>query len=343
MVRHLRRLLIICLWFLIAACTSPSVSPSPVPTFSIDDYPVLRNLGEERPNTEQQKYLGLIKVYAEHSVRDVKGTEGSYLVQGAGTVVILGERLYVITARHIVVPSLLIETLVLNRDDPKKKEEIKFDKIQEVGSRVVVGIGVEPSAILLARTERGILSDIALLEIPVEEYSFLKPYLHLSSGLSSPPAEQKLEDLIGKEVRVWGYPAGLSPQATSGCCTVTDVRSDYIILNQALYGGYSGGLVLQSDGRTIIGMPLRSDEGYQQTIALRWDVVESLLSDLGSLQRVTLGESVTITEERPTIETKEGSAQGKPSRTALFTYQELYSRFVPTPTPGSKWWEFWKR
>lgn len=339
MARILSRLLILvaCSVFLAVACTSHPASPSPVPTFSIDSYPVLRNLGGERPDAEQ-RYIGLVKVYAEHHVRDRKGTEGLYLVQGAGTLVTVAtsgqQRLYVVTARHVVVPSPFIKTLVLNPDDPKRKKELKFEEISEVSSRVLVGIGVEPSAILLAKTRQGILSDVAFLEIPLEEYSFLKPYLHLFTRLSPPSAEQNMEDLIGGEVRVWGYPAGLSPQSASGCCVVTDIRPAYMILNQALIGGYSGGLVLHSDGKTILGIPVRSDERAQQTIALRWDLVESLLSDPGSLQRVALGESVEITEE---------NIENKQQQTARFVYQEFYSRFVPTPTPESKWWEVWKR
>lgn len=338
MARALFRLLILvtCPMFLAIACTSRPAFPSPVPSFSADNYPVLRGMSGERPDAEQ-RYIGLVKVYAEHHVRDRKGTEGSYLVQGAGTLITIvtsgQQRLYVITARHVVVPSPFIKTLVLNHEDPKRKKEIKFDKINEVWSRVLVGIGVEPSAILLAKTREGVLSDIALLEIPIKEYISLKPYLHLFTRLSPPSVEQKIEELVGSEVRVWGYPAGLSPQAASGCCIVTDIRPAYMILNQDLIGGYSGGLVLHSDGKTILGMPVRSDKEAHQTIALRWDTVESLLNDPSSLQRVAPGDFIEILEENADRE----------QEAARFTYREFYSPFVPITTPESKWWEFWKR
>lgn len=127
-------------------------------------------------------------------------------------------------------------------------------------------------------------------------------------------------------MEVWGYPAKQSPQVQK--LSVSDVAPDYFVINQALEQGYSGGLVLLSEGnteKTVAGMVIRADKESNQSIILTWSTVNSMLDAAAnntSSTKVALNESAQY---------KDVSFQFAAFHTLPFT-----------PTISAQWWEVWK-
>jgi hypothetical protein len=304
--------------FVLAACSSQNVPPTVSPltdiTTSSGNYPAAAILQEvEKP---EDGLLGLVKIFAEHGFEDVEGTRGTYTAQGTGIVVIREGRWFIVTAKHMIVPNPELKSIILDLEDPDK--EITFGKISNTRSRVIAGYtSVEPSAIWLPIENR---IDVAVLEISEKMASSLV-YRSLN-------ADRFASNLFtpGHDVEVWGYPAKQSPQVQR--LTVSDVATDYFVLNQALEQGYSGGLVLLSEvgtEKTIAGMVIRADKESNQSIVLTWSLVNSMLDAAAnntSSQKVAANESVQY---------KDVLLQFAPFHTSPFTQ-----------TTSTKWWEVWK-
>lgn len=127
-------------------------------------------------------------------------------------------------------------------------------------------------------------------------------------------------------MEVWGYPAKQSPQVQR--LTISDVATDYFVLNQALEQGYSGGLVLLSEGdaeKMVAGMVIRADKESNQSIVLTWSLVNSMLDAAVnniSSQKVMVNESLQY-------------------RDVSFQFDSVHT--LPfTQTTSTKWWEVWK-
>lgn len=302
--------------YVLVACSSqnvnapPTVSPLTDITTSSDNYPAAAILQEVEETKDG--LLGPVKIFAEHSLADVEGTRGTYTAQGTGILIIRDDRWFIVTARHVIVPNPELRSIVLDQ------EEITFERINNTRSRIIVGYtSVEPSAIWLPAEDR---IDIAVLEISEKMASSLV-YRSLNvDGFVSNPF------IPGYDVEVWGYPAKQSPQVQR--LTISDVVTDYFVLNQALEQGYSGGLVLLSEEgmkKTAAGMVIRADRESNQSIALTWSLVDSMLdaaaNDISS-QRVAINES---------IQYKDVSFQFASFHTVPFTQ-----------TTSAEWWQFWR-
>jgi len=304
--------------FVLAACSSQNVPPTVSPltdiTTSSDNYPAAAVL-QEAEETEDG-LLGLVKIFAEHGFEDVEGTRGTYTAQGTGIVVIREGRWFIVTAKHMIVPNPELKSIILDLEDPDK--EITFGKISNTRSRVIAGYtSVEPSAIWLPNEDR---IDVAVLEISEKMASSLV-YRSLNADrfVSNPFTP-------GHDVEVWGYPAKQSPQVQK--LTISDVATDYFVLNQALEQGYSGGLVLLSEGgteKTVAGMVIRADKESNQSIVLTWSLVNSMLDAAAnniSSQKVVVNESIQYQD-------------------VSFQFASVHT-FPFTQTTSTKWWEVWK-
>jgi hypothetical protein len=304
--------------FVLAACSSQNVPPTVSPltdiTTSSDNYPAAAIL-QEAEETEDG-LLGLVKIFAEHGFEDVEGTRGTYTAQGTGIVVIREGRWFIVTAKHMIVPNPELKSIILDLEDPDK--EITFGKISNTRSRVIVGYtSVEPSVIWLPVEDR---IDVAVLEISEKMASSLV-YRSLNADrfVSNPFTP-------GHDVEVWGYPAKQSPQVQR--LTISDVATDYFVLNQALEQGYSGGLVLLSEGgmeKTVAGMVIRADKESNQSIVLTWSLVNSMLDAAAnniSSQKLAVNESIQYKD-------------------VSFQFASVHT-FPFTQTTSTKWWEVWK-
>jgi hypothetical protein len=304
--------------FALAACSSQNVPATVSPltdiTTSSDNYPAAAIL--QKSEKTEDGLLGLVKIFAEHGFEDVEGTRGTYTAQGTGIVVIREGRWFIVTARHMIVPNPELKSIILDLEDPGK--EVTFGKISNTRSRVIAGYtSIEPSVIWLPVGDR---TDIAVLEISEEMASSLV-YRSLNADrfVSNPFTP-------GHDVEVWGYPAKQFPQVQR--LTISDVATDYFVLNQALEQGYSGGLVLLSEGGTekmVAGMVIRADRESNQSIVLTWSLVNSMLDAAAnntSSQKVAVNESVQY---------KGVSLHFAPFHTSPFTQ-----------TTSTKWWEVWK-
>lgn len=304
--------------FVLAACSSQNVPPTVSPltdiTTSSDNYPAAAIM--QQAEKTEDGLLGLVKIFAEHGFEDEEGTKGTYTSQGTGILVIREGRWFVITAKHMIVPNPDLKSIILDPEDPDK--EITFGNIIKTRSRVIAGYtSVEPSVIWLPVEDR---IDVAVLEISEKMASSLV-YRSLNADrfVSNPFTP-------GHDVEVWGYPAKQSPQVQR--LTISDVATDYFVLNQALEQGYSGGLVLLTEGGTekiVAGMVIRADKDSNQSIVLTWPLVNSLLDAAAnniSSQKVVVNE--------------------------ILQFEDVSFEFVSLHTPpftqttSTKWWEVWK-
>jgi len=238
---------------------------------------------------------GLVKVFSEHVIkgsdRKGKAVTGDYVVQGAGSVVVSDGRIFIVTAKHVVLPNTAIKAL---KDKKDEKKSIEFEEITEISAKVLVGaLGVTPEALWLSRQ-----NDVAILQIAQKDqksvldvYSPFAPIeIGSPSGLVRP----------GLEVESWGFPARQNPQVEK--VVVASVDSECFVLNRALLRGYSGGLVLIKTGETksIGGVIFRADEQANQTSVLPWSIAARLLQAAQSnklspsIEKVELGNAVKL-------------------------------------------------
>jgi len=300
---------------------------------SVDNYPAAASREMQEVPVGEYVYMGLIKVYAEHGLKDRNGTSGSYALQATGQVIAVDGHLYVVTPVHVIVPNPLTESIKL----PEAKREIPFDTIIQTGARVAIGYtGITPSAIWLPATND--VEEVAILVIPDKEYQNLLPLIKRIPNTSINPSWQPDISLLRQKVEMWGLPpekAQLKEGAISG------VSPGYLTINQPVDNGYSGGTIvlLGSDAvtKTVIGM-ITSVKG-EQTFARSWEII-----------RKALDAAVNGSKEMVKVEPNQTIAYGSdfffaslsPGNT-LFTFTATLQDFSTLMTPPpKKWWEFWK-
>lgn len=260
----------------------------------LDNYKALRI---PLKNSLANGLYGIVKVFSEHEMNGVghkgKSVTGDCVVQGAGSVVVLDGRMFIVTAKHVVVPNTAIKSLV---DKKNEKKKIEFEEIKDIGAKVLVGsLGVVPDAVWLS-----FQYDVAILQIAQkDEQSVLDVYFR---DPSAPIDIGSTSDSIrpGLEVESWGFPARQNPQVEK--VVVASVDNECFVLNRALLRGYSGGLVLRKTGETksIGGVIFRADEQANQTSVLPWDIAARLLQAAqsnklsSSIEKVELGNTVTL-------------------------------------------------
>ena len=242
---------------------------------------------------------GIIKVFSEQEIKGVSPKGKSVAAytrwQGAGSVVVLDGCMFIVTVRHNIASRTDIR--VIEEIDLKgKKKTIEFEKIDQIGAKVLVGsLGVIPENIWFSRQY-----DISVLQIaPKDQKSVLDVYSRDSGApinITSPSNNVR----SGIEVESWGFPARQDPQVEK--LMVASVDSEYFVLNRALLRGYSGGLVLVKTGKTksIGGVIFRADDQANQTAVLPWSIVSSILQAAKSnkvspdIEKVELGNAVSI-------------------------------------------------
>lgn len=294
--------------FILAACASEKVSPTPLPPLidivtSPKNYPVLAtqakaNSSPKDSSSPKNSFFGLVKLFVEHGLEDIKGTRGTYAAQGTGSVFTRNKRWFIVTAKHIVIPNLNLQSIVLDPSKPDKK--ITFEKINKTSASVLIGyLSVEPIAIWLPTDDN---IDVAVLEFS-EDASASVTSTALSLSVNSNNYLSITTGLLGREIKVWGYPAKQSSQMQKPSISDVSPATGYIVVNQSLEQGYSGGLALltEGDSEKILGMVIRTDQTSQQSIILGWSVVNSILdaaaNNTSVVRKVKLSESVTYKQD----------------------------------------------
>lgn len=284
----------------------------------IRNYPAIANNSTTKNYTDS--YLGLVKIFTEHGFRDNKGKVGSLNARGTGCLVVYHNRWFVLTARHIIVPNPKTRSIII------KEQRIDFDRIIETGSRIAISnIGIEPLSLWLPTDEN---VDVAVIEIPKEMQRSIV-YRDLGKLDKYNTNKNDFTISLGSDVEVWGYPAKQSPQMKQ--IEISDIiKEGYFVLNQAVEPGYSGGLILlpmKNTQKTIIGMVIRSDVEAEQSIAIAWPVVLSILSSAANQTEFT--KKMELNEAQKYIG-------------ASFTLYEFH-KFPFKVIVSHKWWEFWKK
>ena len=301
----------------------------------VDNYPAAASREIQEVPVGEYVYMGLIKVYAEHGLKDRNGASASYALQATGQVIAVGGHLYVVTPEHVIVPDPLIKSIKI----PEAKREIRFDAIVQTGARVVIGYtGIAPSAIWLPTTSD--VGEVAILIIPDQEYQNLLPLIKRIPNASINPSWQTDISLRGQKVEMWGLPPEKA-QLTEGA--ISDVLHRYLFLNQPVDKGYSGGAIFlrSSDAvtRTLIGMIARV-EG-EQTIALSWEIICRALDAAanGSKEMVKVEPDRAIAYSNFFFPSLLVPSPGNTLFTFTASLQDFLSLMTPPP---KKWWEFWK-
>ena len=261
----------------------------------ISAYPALKQAAT--PTLANGLY-GMVKILAEHSLqgKDAKGREvqGSFVAQGAGSIVMVRNQMFIITARHVVLPNSRIQQIV-DKANPKKK--LDFAEVNVTASKVLVGaLAVVPNGIWLSKVD-----DIAVIGVDSKDQQAV---LDVQYRDPSAPIELKADrEMItpGMKVEAWGFPARQSPQIEP--VAISSVENQYFVLNRALLRGYSGGLVLVNNAngeKSLGGIIIRADESANQSTVLKASKVVNILqvsSTNGSssdIQRVTIGKTTLI-------------------------------------------------
>jgi len=293
----MRPLLAIIMVFL-AGCTDdpgPANGPSTEETAltsAVGRYPALAAV-EPRPGTVSTGYpesgvLGVVRITTRFRVRGTVDDDSVSLalaINGSGVVLNHDQRLFVVTARHVVVPAPPSGDIRVKRAPPRswaskavaflrsEWDTYSFDSID--GASVAVAVGY-----LAARPERmafTVESDCAILEFSRDQEHLVyssyfrnshAPLPYLGVGLPS----------SGQVVQVWGFPEDVTPQLEENRVVTGDRKS--ITLNRSLAPGFSGGFLAATPGHSPVGIVTRSDEERGQSLSVPWGEVERLLLGL---------------------------------------------------------------
>jgi len=183
--------------------------------------------------------------------------------KGSAWAVVLDNHPYLITAAHVVGVGDHPEPVVFQ--EVKNGEVVTRTKLDwdnsprtETAYQVRVGIGDFGSSVKNVGlfSADSPLKDVALLE-PTEGRVFTE--------LRSTPLADKVPQ-VGDTVQVLGIPDTFAQQLTSATVTAVFERLGYFVLSTALQPGYSGGVVLDKDGRAA-GVVTSASKG-QTTVIL---------------------------------------------------------------------------
>ena len=314
--------IILILAVILAACSfNKKQEETPVPTSiyihtSSENYPAA-NQAVSKPVADG--FLGLVKIYVEHGLKDDQGISGTYEAQGTGSIIGANGKYYIVTARHVVIPNPELKSFI---PDPQKPDEkITFGVIKNLGSRILIGYkGIEPSAIWLPTDDK---LDIALLAVP-EPMQQNIVYRSLNAAIYN-----SVSPAPGNDVEAWGYPAKQSPQTQK--LIISDVTPEYFVLNQALLQGYSGGLVLLSNEnpqKTIIGIIIRSDDKLNQSTVLSWEAIRPIFD--GAINNSSTVKKIAMQETTQYM------------KASFAFYSSDSFPFTSSTVSSKKWWQIWK-
>jgi Trypsin-like peptidase domain len=182
---------------------------------------------------------------------------------------------YLLTAKHVINPGFSRKTLLKAEGED---EEIQYDDKKTVLQKVILrsrvsGLSLKPSAIYWEPQ-----IDISYLILESNDITLLN-----LRTLQPSNTNPKILD----SVTAWGFPATSNPQLRE--IKIAAVYDDYLVLNDSLDHGFSGGPLLNSNGE-LIGIIIRSEE--KQSRALR--ITNDLLSRLFSSEPMRYTDSLEI-------------------------------------------------
>jgi len=232
-----------------------------------------RYAGYERPEVAHlaDGLHGVIKVVGEHGM----GAESVLVAQGTGSLWVADGQWFVVTARHVVVP-----------DTDQVPQEAAL------WTRVALGpLGVIPQTVWVSPIE-----DIAILEVTGPERAELLSSVYLDSARPIAAGEVA----VGWEVEAWGFPSRHLPQLEKP--SVAAVQPEYLALNSALQGGYSGGPLLvrsrSGSSKRVVGLIVRADDEADQTTTLPWqkvhDALVATVNDAGTMIELPVPGMATV-------------------------------------------------
>lgn len=232
---------------------------------------------KQRPPKLRSGAYGIVKLTAEHRF---EGEEtASYVAQGAGTLVVSGKDWYVVTARHVVVPSTKVQEI----------DGATLGPLERVSTRVAISsLSVEPTSLRYSTDH-----DVALLAIAPGDRARVHGIVNLDPSAPIPLREDPSAVQAGRTVEAWGYPAKHLPQLRKPA--ITTQQDTYFVLNQALQRGYSGGPVFAESGgrKAFAGIIIRADDADDQTMVLNWSLARALVAEGGGVE-VALDEETTV-------------------------------------------------
>ncbi len=222
---------------------------------------------QQQSSKQKDGYQGLIRIFSRHyllgtNIKD-KESKADYVVHGAGGLFSFNGKLYVLTAKHVVIPNSQIKEIKIS----DKGDPITFKNISLIQSEIIIGgLSVQPSTIIVSMNE-----DFCVMSIDDKDKPLvLKAY---SKDRQAPLPIKTLtnfENISGMKVEVWGFPAQHNPQVERVLVSVSNDK--FISLNKALLRGYSGGPVfLIEQGKPqkdFVGIITRADEKANQSTVL---------------------------------------------------------------------------
>jgi hypothetical protein len=309
----------------IASC-SPKQSQVQAPLINIrtnlKNYPAAAEYLKGRSDL-QEGFNGIVKIFVEHGFEDATHTTGTYEAEGTGSVFVNNHHIYIITAKHVIVPSHEIKSIIIDPKDSSKK--INFGKIVLVGSRVSIGKNGNPPSVIWFSADSKL--DVAILEISDSDNQSL--IINPLDASIDPDLLRDPKSVLtpGLDADIWGFPSTQSPQMEK--LNITDINSQFFVLNRALSGGYSGGIVIFSNNnmeKSIAGMVIRSDSQSNQSTSIPWNAISTVFD-------AVLRKSDTVFS---IISNEKVEVDGVP-----YLYSDYYDFPFKTTIPKS-WWEFWK-
>lgn len=242
------------------------------------NYPALKNISHENV-FQEDGYYGVIRVFSRHYLKGLnnkgKDVNGNYVVHGAGGVISINGNLYILTAKHNIIPDIRIRQI----KPSKESAPIEFNKISDIQSQILIGgFGVQPKEIMLSKDE-----DVCVLSISDQDRDeILKSYNKDRFAPISINNEEASENPSGMTVEVWGFPAQHNPQVEH--VLISASAKKFLSINRSLLRGYSGGpvFILSDDKKkkSFAGIITRADDSANQSIVLPYSLFSHLFDNI---------------------------------------------------------------
>lgn len=229
-----------------------------------ENYPALSKISQETV-LKDDGYYGLIRIFSRHYLNGMnnerKKWNVDFVVQGAGGIISIDGNLYVLTARHNVIPNAGIKKI----QHSPKSVPTEIQNISALQSQILIGgFGIQPKTITLNKDE-----DVCILSISDQDRDkILKSYNR--DKYAPIPITNAKENPSGMTAEVWGFPAQHNPQVEH--VLVSAKGEKFLSLNKALLRGYSGGPVFilnnEKNKKVFAGIITRADDQANQSIVL---------------------------------------------------------------------------
>jgi len=268
-------LLFVFIAILISGCSEKDDTEypiSPLHNSEAHNYPLLKQTNfSQLPDG----YQGIIRLFSRHHLfgndKDGEHTNAEFVVHGAGSLISFNNSLYILTAKHVILPNSRLRKISLNDDDP-----IEFSSISTVSSEVLIGgLGIEPIQITFSQKD-----DVCILSVSDSDRN--KIIQTFSRDGQAPINFISADDTglnPGIYVEAWGFPAQHNPQVEH--VLISAVNVGQLILNKALLRGYSGGPVFSlpknSSQKAFVGIIIRADDKANQSMVLPRSSISSIL------------------------------------------------------------------